>query len=136
MGGCSTPDRTVGPLIFATTIAVMPHIEAGRIRVLASGEATRSSLLAQVPTISESGLPNFTIEAWFGVVAPAGTPAPIIARLNEALIGVGEMPDVRSRLTALGYNMILSSPERFRDVVLADHEKYGKLVPELGIRKD
>ena len=113
----------------------MPHIEAGKIRVLASGEATRSPLLAQVPTISESGLPNFAIEAWFGVVAPAGTPAPIITRLNEALIRVGEMPEVRNRLTALGFNMILSSPERFREAVLADHDKYGKLVPELAIRQ-
>jgi len=122
------------PLLFATTIAVMPHIEAGKIRVLASGEVTRSALLAQVPTIAESGLPNFSIDAWFGVVAPAGTPASVIARLNEALIGVGDMPEVRNRLTALGYNMILSSPERLREVVLADHEKYGNLIPELGLR--
>src|SRR5437660_12764446 len=82
------------PAIFATTIAVMPLIQSGRVRALASAGRERPAILSDVPTLAESGFPDIDIASWFGVAAPAGTSALIVERLNRELRAVAELPDM------------------------------------------
>ncbi|MPZ55002.1 MAG: tripartite tricarboxylate transporter substrate binding protein [Rhizobiales bacterium] len=121
------------PMIIATTIAVMPHVRSGKLVALASAEDKRPEILANVPTLKESGY-DVGVATWFGLAAPAKTPKPVIEKLNGELKAVMAMPDVVSRLTSLNYTVGVSSPAEFRKTVASDHEKYGKVTAELGFK--
>ncbi len=124
------------PAIFAASIAVMPFIEAGKVRVLATAGDKRPPILPDVPTLAESGFPLIDITTWFGVAAPAPTPVPIIERLNRELKAVAEIPDVRQRLTAQGFTVTVSSPEEFRRAIASRHERYGRIIADVGLKAE
>ena len=97
--------------IFTGTPALIGHIRSGRLRPLAVSSAQRIPTLPDVPTVAESGYPGFEADQWYGVVAPAGTPAALVAQLNAEINKALALPDVKQRLAALGAEVSPAGPE-------------------------
>lgn len=116
--------------------SALAHVKSGRLRALAVTSARRSPELPEVPTIAESGYPGFEANTWYGLLVPAGTPAPIIALLNAEVNRVIAMPEVRARLASEGGNTLGGSPERFAAFLAAEHVKWGRVVRESGAKVD
>ncbi len=137
-GGPAVNDLLGGhvQVYFSTIPSVSQHIEAGRLRALAVTGKTRSPELPNVPTVSESGLPGFDVTAWFGLFAPARTPRPVVERLNAELRKILAMPDVRQKLASHGMEPGGGTPDSLRDFLIADIEKWGKVIREAGIRAE
>jgi tripartite-type tricarboxylate transporter receptor subunit TctC len=104
------------------------HIRAGKVRALAVLTEERIPALPNVPTGIEAGVPGFTMPLWYGMFAPAGTPAAIVSRLAREIMKTLEMADVRERLTALGVDPWPGTPEQLRELLAADIERYGQVV--------
>jgi tripartite-type tricarboxylate transporter receptor subunit TctC len=120
-----------------TPIAVgMPHAKAGRLRALASAGLKRSSAIPDVPTIDESGLPGFEVVGWWGMLAPAKTPRPIVLLLNREVRAALDNPEVRKSLVDQGMDPSGGSPEEFGTLIRADMEKWGDVGKRLGVKLD
>ena len=117
----------------ATPTNVLGHINAGKLRGLAWTSAERSRMLPNLPTTVEQGLSEFTVIAMVGFWAPKGTPAPIVNRLSTALKEAARDPDIISRLGADGTDLVGSTPEEFRKIVVTEIDRWGKLVKESGM---
>jgi tripartite-type tricarboxylate transporter receptor subunit TctC len=124
------------PVMFAGLSNAPQHIKAGRIRALAIGSARRSSAMPDLPTMQEAGVAGFDYSAWAGFLAPAGTPAPIVQKVNADLVRVLAMPDVRDKLVALGFELAPGSPAEFGDMIKREIAKVAKVVKDAGIRVD
>ena len=116
--------------------AAQPHIRAGKLRALGVISPQRSPALPEVPTVAEAGLPNFEVTTWYGVLAPAGTPRPVIARLNAELARVMHAPDLKDRFAATGTEPRTSTPEEFADYIQQEIAKWGRVVREAGLKAD
>jgi tripartite-type tricarboxylate transporter receptor subunit TctC len=116
--------------------SAMPYVKGGRLRVLAYGGSKRSTVLPDVPTISESGYPNYQAVEWWGMYAAAKTPPAIIARLNAEIGKVLNLPDIRQRLAEIGFDAAPTSVEQFDKFQRAEYAKWGKVAREAGIRVD
>jgi tripartite-type tricarboxylate transporter receptor subunit TctC len=114
----------------------VPHIKSGKLLPLAVTEARRSELLPEVPTATEQGVAGVEVNAWYGVFAPAATPAATIARLNREINEVVRLPEVREKLMAVGIEVLGGSPQVLADFMRADHQRYGALARELNIKAD
>jgi tripartite-type tricarboxylate transporter receptor subunit TctC len=123
-------------LMFGTIVAISPHIKAGRLRALAVTGKSRSALLPQVPTLAEAGLPGYEAGSWYGILAPAGTPGAIVARLNAEINQAVRQPEVRERLAAEGAETLGGTPEEFALHIKAELARMGKLMREAGIRME
>jgi tripartite-type tricarboxylate transporter receptor subunit TctC len=121
-------------LMFSSMVAIIPHVKAGRLRALAVTGARRSPLLPEVPTVAESGLPGYQAGSWYGILAPAGTPQPIVQRLNREISVVLERPDVRASLAADGAEAVGGTPQQFAEHIEAELARMRKLVKTAGIR--
>jgi len=121
-------------LTFDSLVQALPHIENGKLRALAVLANKRSSLLPQVPTLSESGVPGYNFANWFGLVAPAGTPPQRIKELNSAVREVLEHPEVRERLAGMGAEAAATTPEQFGELIQEESRKWGKIIQERGIQ--
>ncbi|MCW5653490.1 tripartite tricarboxylate transporter substrate binding protein [Hydrogenophaga sp.] len=121
---------------FEIPSSALPHIQAGRLRALAVTSRTRSSALPDVPTAIEQGIPNFDVVGWFGVLAPAGTPQAVVARLNREINTILQAPDVRERLSSLGLELGGGSPQEFQKLIESDTQRYGEAIRRLGIKVD
>lgn len=141
------PYRGVGPafvaiiggeakLLFTPIGPALAHIKAGKVVPLAVIANERTSLLPDVPTIGEAGLPGFALTSWVGVFAPAGTPAPIITRLNEVIVRVVRSEKIRVRFEELGAVAVGSTPEELRVFLNGELEKYGRLVALSGAKTE
>jgi tripartite-type tricarboxylate transporter receptor subunit TctC len=116
--------------------SMLAQIRSGQIRALAVTTPARSHVMADLPTVAEAGIAGYSISAWVGFLAPAGTPAPIIEQLNAALQkGLGD-PDVRNRLLQLGGDPAPGRPEVFGRQLREDSEKYAKIIKDAGIKVD
>ncbi len=115
---------------------VAQHLRSGRLRVLALTERQRSSLLPGVPTMAELGYPGVETDAWYGVFAPAGTPAEVISRMNREINRVLALAEVRERLNAAGADVRGGSAEAFASEMRDDYARYGRIVREFGIQAD
>ena len=123
-------------LMWASPVAVLPFADQGKVKMLAVSTQQRDRMLPQVPTVSESGVPGFDTTNWFGIVAPAKTPPEVVARLGQAVQEVTELSDVRKRMSAVGFNLDYRNSDQFRERIITDHEKYGAIIHESGIRPD
>jgi tripartite-type tricarboxylate transporter receptor subunit TctC len=123
-------------LMFGTLVAILPHIKAGRLRALAVTGRNRSALLPEVPTLAESGLPGYEAGSWYGILAPAGTPGAIVARLNAEINAAIRQPEVRERLAAEGAEVLGGTPGDFASHIKAELSRMGKLMREAGIRME
>ena len=123
-------------LQFASMSSAIPMIKAGRLRALGVTSPQRATALPDLPTIAESGLPGFDAVAWFGIVGPAGLPAPVVATLSKATLDTLARPDVRNRLTASGVEPNPGTPEEFRKLIETEIPKWAKVVKDSGARAD
>jgi len=121
-------------LMFSSVVAILPHIKAGKLRGLAVTGSRRLASMPDLPTIAESGLPGYEASSWYGVLAPAGTPREIVARLNAELVKALAQPEVRTSLLAEGAEPIGGSPEQFASHIRSEMERLGKLIREAKIR--
>ncbi|WP_374703255.1 tripartite tricarboxylate transporter substrate binding protein [Cupriavidus pauculus] len=115
---------------FDTLTTVLPHIKAGKLKALAVTTAKRSSVLPDVPTLEEAGLKGFDIGTWFGVLAPAATPKPIVTRLNAEIVKIVNSPDFQQRMVAAGAEPMASAPEAFAKRINDETSKFAVLVKE------
>jgi len=120
-------------LSFATSLSVIPHVQSGRLRALASTGAQRSPALPNLPTIAET-VPGYEASLWYGFVGPARIPADIVRRLNSEIVAALKFPDVRERLAAQGIDVQTSTPEEFAKLLVADMERWAKVVQRAGIK--
>jgi tripartite-type tricarboxylate transporter receptor subunit TctC len=118
-------------------VAALPHIQAGRLKALAVTSATRSAAAPEIPTMAESaGVPGYEATQWVGLVAPAGTPAEVVARINAELNRALQQPDVRERIGKLGVDFAPTTPEQFTAYIKTDTSKWTELIKALGIQLD
>jgi tripartite-type tricarboxylate transporter receptor subunit TctC len=116
--------------------AVLSHVKAGKLRILAAASPQRSLLMPEVPTVGESGLPGYEFEVSLGFFAPAGTPRAVIQRLNIEMVKALKAPDSESRLATFGLEVMAGTPEQFGERIRKDQEYYGKLVSQIGLKVD
>ena len=123
-------------IAFNTNPAFLPHVKAGRLKALAITAASRSPLLPEVPAMPEVGLAEVQGGSWHAVVAPAGTPRAIIARLNQTLVAAVAAPELRNQLLNQGAQPVGSSPDELRKFMQAEGEKWGRVIRSSGARAD
>jgi tripartite-type tricarboxylate transporter receptor subunit TctC len=121
------------PLVIATAISVMPQLQAGKVHAIATADEKRTAVLPNVPTIQESGYPGFDVASVAGLAAPAGTPPEVIERLNRAVHSAIEVAGFKQRMLDLGYDLVASTADAYRNQIASDDAKYRKLIPALGI---
>jgi len=114
----------------------VPLIKAGKLRAIAVTTKSRSALMPELPTITEAGLPGFETVAWFGVLAPAGTPPEVVNRLSAEIAKIAKSPEIREKLVAMGAEPVGSTPEEFKAVIDRDIAKWKPLAQRVGIKID
>src|SRR4249919_3087740 len=135
-GGAPQLNDLIGGHILIGSIGLppaLPHIEAGKLRALAVTDAKRSAFLPTLPTVAESGFPNFEMSYWLGLMAPAGTPRDVIDRLAAESVAVLTTPDTRDALAKQGAEVVTSTPDAFKKLVENDIAKWSKVIQDTGI---
>ena len=138
-GGPPATAATVGgevSMLFNTVGSVQPSVKSGRLRALAVTTTSRSGALPDVPTMAEAGLPGFEMQSWFGLLAPAGTPRPIISRLNAETNKALNTPEMKSAIATMGANLMSGSPEQFADHIKSEIGRIGEIVRAAGIKTE
>ncbi|URI08326.1 tripartite tricarboxylate transporter substrate binding protein [Aquincola tertiaricarbonis] len=123
-------------MMFDSITSARPHIESGRLRALGVTTSRRSAALPEVPTIAEAGLPGYDLSPWFAVFVPAGTPQPVVDKMNAALLAAMKQPEVKARFAVIGAEPIGSSPQQLAAHLKAEMDKWGAVIAERGIRAD
>ena len=121
-------------IMFASTQTSLPYARSGRLRALAVSGAKRTPGAPDVPTIAESGFPDYEVSSWNGVHVPVRTPNAVIARLHAELLKTLALPDVKERVSGMGMEPVGNTPDEFAAVVIADISKWGKAIRESGVR--
>lgn len=123
-------------LTFSNIQPAAPLVHSGRLRAIAVTSLKHSAILPNVPTIAESGLPGFEVFIIYGVLAPAATPAEIVARLNATLVKGFNTADTRKRLEADGTELMTSTPEEFASLVRLETDKWFRIIKTAGLRPE
>lgn len=123
-------------LIFAGVPGIAAHARSGSLRALGVSTAKRLAVFPDVPTIEEAGVPGYDATQWYGVLAPAGTPRPIVAKLNRAIVDVLQTPEMRKRLAADGSEPVGNSPEEFLAFIQSEIARWAPVIKAAGIRAD
>ncbi|MBY4897909.1 tripartite tricarboxylate transporter substrate binding protein [Cupriavidus sp. AU9028] len=119
-------------LLFSAGTQTLPHVKAGKLRLLAVTEGKRSPLLPNVPTVAET-IPGYELAVWYGAFGPAGMPKELVSRLNAEINKVMMLPEVKQKMDAIGVETTTSTPQEFGQVLRRDADRYGKLIRELKI---
>jgi tripartite-type tricarboxylate transporter receptor subunit TctC len=138
-GGAQAITDVVGgqvPLLAMNALEVKPHVQSGKLKVLAVLSAQRSVIFPDVPTIAESGFPGFEASVWYALMAPAGTPKPILAKLHDEVQKALKTSDVAERMTAVGGEVTPGSIETAAALIHSERQRYDKLVREANIKPD
>jgi tripartite-type tricarboxylate transporter receptor subunit TctC len=122
--------------MFEVMPQLLPHVQAGRLKALGISSADRSKALPSLPSVAEQGLPGFQSSTWFGILAPAGTPEPVVDRLNAEFTKALREPDMTKRLADLGAAWRPNSPADYRNFLRADLEKWRQVVSKSGAKFD
>jgi tripartite-type tricarboxylate transporter receptor subunit TctC len=135
-GGPAMNDFVAGhtQVYMANMLTMLPQVKAGRARALAVTSAKRSAAAPEIPTVAESGVPGFEEGGQHGIVAPAGVPKEIIAKLNRAIVIAMRSPEVANRLRAEGGEVIASTPEEYGAIIRREMEKWAKVIAAAGIQ--
>ncbi|MGO4761040.1 Bug family tripartite tricarboxylate transporter substrate binding protein [Cupriavidus sp. 2KB_3] len=123
-------------VLFDSIVSGMPHVKDGKLKALAVTSAKRSPLAPDLPTASESGLPGFESDTWFGIYGPKGLPADVVSRLNAEFNKAIQSQDVRDRLAKLGAEPVGGTPAQFAAMVKKDSARWGKLIKDRKIQVD
>jgi tripartite-type tricarboxylate transporter receptor subunit TctC len=124
------------PFAFESMIPVLPHVKGGKLRGLAVTSAARSPVLPEIATVAEGGVPGFESIAWYGVVAPAGTPKEIVAKLNGEMVRIANMPDIKQRLMEMGSPPVAGTPDQFGALIRSEIPKWAKVVKQANVSLD
>lgn len=123
-------------VLFDPVQTSLPQIRAGKVRPLAVTSKTRFPELPDLPTVAEAGYPNYEFVVWYAFIAPAATPAPVVARLNSEINKVLRDPEIKARFAALGANLTESTPGECANFVRSEYAQWGKLFTDLGIKPE
>ena len=136
--GASYPDLLANhvQMVFASIVSIQPHLRTQRMRALAVTAPQRAKSMPDVPTVAESGVKGFVVTQWYGLLAPARTPRPIVDRLNREVVKVIHDPDLAQRFASDGAEGVSSTPQQFAAHLKAEHAKWSKVIKETGIRGD
>ena len=138
-GGVQAITDTIGgqvPMVAVNALEALPHVKSGKLKILAVLSANRSSIFPDVPTIAESGFPGFEASVWYGFVAPAATPKPVLARLHAEVQKALQTREVRERMTAVGGEVTPGTAEQFGALIHSERVRYEKLVRDANIKPD
>jgi tripartite-type tricarboxylate transporter receptor subunit TctC len=136
--GPALADAVAGQIqcIFSPVAAAIPLVTAGRLRALAISSAKRAPVVPDVPTFEEAGVADFRVGGWYGMLAPAGTPGPVVARLNKEFVAAVQSPEVRSRFDEALVTPGTGTPEQFTDFLKSEAARWSQLIKTVGIRVD
>ena len=123
-------------MIFDTAASSMPHVKSGKLKAVAIARSSRSPDLPDVPTFAEAGYPKYETSGWYGVLAPAGTPRPIVERLQQEFVKAIGTADVKERLRAIGVDPVGDLPDEFGAFIKTELTKYARVIKETGARVD
>jgi tripartite-type tricarboxylate transporter receptor subunit TctC len=123
-------------MMFADFTTAMPHVKAGTLRALAVTRIKRSTLFPTLPTMDEAGVKGFNLDAWAGLVAPAGTPPAVVAKLNRLLRPIIDSPEVQAKFKTIGFEGFSSTPEQLGDYIKAQLTEWKQMVKDANIRAD
>jgi len=137
-GGPALADLLAGQIdmIFATPLESAPHIRSGRLRALAVSGARRLKSMPKLPTVAEAGMPGYEVSQWYGVLAPARLPAPLLAKLSSSLIEVLRAPDLVERFARDDVELVGSTPDEFHAHVTAEIKRFERIAKATGIKLD
>ncbi|WP_137922355.1 tripartite tricarboxylate transporter substrate binding protein [Hydrogenophaga sp. 2FB] len=121
-------------LVMVGAATVLPHIQSGRVKVLAVASPKRLEVLPDAPTMSEAGLNNFDPSPWFGILAPAGTPPELVAKINADIVKVMGTEQSRKALASEGAVIMTNTPQQFADLIKADLQRWSKVVKDTGMK--
>ena len=124
------------PLGVVTASSAAPLIEAGRVRAIAVTAPARVASLPDVASVAEQGVSGFAVEQWHGLLAPAATPQPVIARLYQELTQILAEPAMQQSLRTQGYTLVQQSSEQFGQLIATDMDRYAKVTAQLGLKAD
>ena len=123
-------------LIFGTVLETMPQVRSGKLKGLAVSSGKRASFAPDVKTIGEDGLPGYDVTGWYGFIAPAAVPRPVLARLNQEITAILASPTVKERLTTMGAEPWPTTPEQGQKFIAAEVARWGKLIRAAKITAD
>jgi tripartite-type tricarboxylate transporter receptor subunit TctC len=123
-------------VMFPSTVSVIAHMKTGKLRALGVTSARRVEALPQMPSIAEAALPGYEATQWYGVLARAGTPRPIIDRLNQEMNRISGTPEMKERLAAEGAEASGTTPEEFARLIQTETEKWAKVIKQAGIKPE
>ncbi|MGV3573289.1 MAG: Bug family tripartite tricarboxylate transporter substrate binding protein [Ramlibacter sp.] len=121
---------------FVNTPLALPHVRAGKLRALAVTGAKRSAATPDYPTMNEAGVPNYVVESWYGLMAPAGTPAPVVARLHKEVVAVLAKPEVREFFAKQGADVVTNTPTEFAAQVRSEKARWAEVIKSSGAKVD
>ncbi len=119
---------------FVTASSTLPFIESGKVRALAVTSAQRNPLMPDVPSVAELGYPGYELNQWHGLLAPAGTPEPVVQKLHEAVEKIIARDDVKAKLASLGYTVAHDGPAQFQTMINADIDRFRELAQKIGLK--
>jgi tripartite-type tricarboxylate transporter receptor subunit TctC len=123
-------------LVLSSIVPAQPFVKTEKLRGLAVTGRTRTPALSGVPTMAESGLPDFEAMAWFGLLAPAGTPQPIVLKLNSEISRILQKPEIRNQLAGFGSEPGGGAPDEFAAFIKTEIRKWGKVIKDAGIKEE
>jgi tripartite-type tricarboxylate transporter receptor subunit TctC len=124
------------PMMVSGVVTALPHHQAGRLRIIATTGATRTSVTPEIPAIAEAGVPGYDFDSWTGFLAPTGTPPAIVAQIHAETARISKLPDIRDRLTAAGFEVVGGPPDVFAALIRDNNARLGKVIREAGIKAE
>jgi tripartite-type tricarboxylate transporter receptor subunit TctC len=121
-------------LMFSSAVAMLPHVKQGKLRAIAMTGAQRSQAIAEIPTVAESGVPDYEAGSWYGILAPAGTPRPVIDRLNREIVAAVKSQEIHDRLVSEAVIPIGGTPEQFAAYISKEYSRAAKVIKESGAK--
>lgn len=124
------------PIMFGNLPVAVPHVNNGRLRGLANTWSTRSPLAKDIPTVAESGFKDYAIATWFGLLGPGNMPTELGLRIQRDVARVLNVPTTRDKLTGMGVELVLDTPEQFREYLKSEVTRYARLIRDAGIKAE
>ena len=137
-GGPALTDTIAGQVQFnlGSLVQMMPHVRSGKLKALGVSSAKRNAAMPEVPTIAEAGVPGYEVSNWWGLLAPVGTPAPVLDRLYKEITAILDSPETRKRFELEGAEIVRMKPSEFATFVAQETEKWTRVVKEAGIKPE
>ena len=124
------------PIMFGNLPVALPHVQSGKLRALATTTAQRSPLAPEIPTVAEGGMKDFEMATWYGMLAPAGTPPELVAKIQRDAARVLNDRETKERLTRMGVDLVLNTPEAFRAYLQSEIARYTSIIKANGLKAE